>query len=595
MLIWVLTFVVVGHIWSLDTGLYLDDHAHFQHLQRGDWSLKAAVESSRLGIIGQVLDLWGQKEDGLLFFRPIAFWIMKAEYTVARWNPMGMHAFVLGWHLACSLLVGALAMRCFGRRDWATVAACLHAIHPGHTATVYWIACQTELITTGFLLVGVLAYARHAGWPRGTFAKGPPLVDLRALASPPPAITPSAFVAILCYALALGCRENAVLFPFACWMGDRLFGSTRPRWVRSEHIAMALVLVVYFVLRYEMLGGFPIPGKPYLVPITDPEFPMYFLSKAAIYLLGLFAFMPVVPVGGQVFFTQHADYLFGLAGLIVLLVAILWFAYGRRRALLWPAVWMGCFLAPVMPVFASSHHLYLPGVGAILYMAAGLAALVLRAENGPAARPLRWACGATITLLAAGLSLMTWAQGFSYNRGTMVEDVVIENVCRDNRPLRKGDHLFFINMPMVGYYTVPALETKFGLQNLHGHAITFTPDLLGMTTAGNLEVLDDHRFRVRCSPGHRYFEGITGQMLLDILKLKGRVRAGEPIDAGMFLVTPSDVDDDGAVGELLVEFKQPLNSPQYRFYYGSPLFMAYPIDMHPATCPGTQPAPAASR
>src|SRR3972149_3325087 len=168
MFIWVLVFVVIGHIWSIDSGLYLDDHAHFQSLQRGDWSLKTAVESSWLGIVGEGFDLWGRQEDGLRFFRPIAFWIMKAEYTVARWEPMGMHGFVLGWHLACSLLVGALAMRCFGRREWATVAACLHAIHPGHTTTVYWVACQTELITTCLLLIGVLAYARHAGWARGT-------------------------------------------------------------------------------------------------------------------------------------------------------------------------------------------------------------------------------------------------------------------------------------------------------------------------------------------------------------------------------------------------------------------------------------------
>jgi len=57
MFLWVLVFVLIGHAWSIDTGLYLDDHAHFQHLQRGDWSLRSVVEASRLGIIGQVIDL----------------------------------------------------------------------------------------------------------------------------------------------------------------------------------------------------------------------------------------------------------------------------------------------------------------------------------------------------------------------------------------------------------------------------------------------------------------------------------------------------------------------------------------------------------
>jgi len=585
--LWVLVFVAAGYAWSVDTGLYLDDHAHFQHLQRGDWSFQSAVEASRLGIIGQVIDLWGRQEDGLLFFRPIAFWIMKAEYTLAGWKPAAMHGFVLGWHLTCSLLVGALAMRCFGRRDWATVAACLHAIHPGHTATVYWIACQTELLTTCFLLVGVVAYGRHAGWPRGVLMK-----HLDGPAGEPAAasghvITASAVVAIACYGAALGCRENAVLFPLVCWLGERLLGTSRRgwlRWVRWEHLAMGLVLVAYLGLRWHMLGGFPMPGKPYLMPITDPEFPRYLLDKAALYLAGLFLFVPVVPVGGQVFFTEHPGYLYSLAGTVVVLGTAAWVANGRRRAVLWPLAWIGCFLAPLMPVFASSHHLYLPGVGAALYMAAGLAALVVRPVGSRARLFWRAGCGTAVVVLAAGLTLLTWAEAFSYKRGTLVEDLVIDDVCR-GRALASGDHLFFINMPMVAYYTVPALETKFGLGDLHGHALTFSPDLLGMPTVGELEVLDEHRFRVRCGEGHSYFEGITGNMLLDILKLRGKVKQGKPIAAGDFTVTPTEVDEQG-IRELVFDFKRPLNSPEYHFYYGSslltPLFLAYPVELKPA-------------
>ncbi|HSW47249.1 MAG TPA: hypothetical protein VLM89_16930 [Phycisphaerae bacterium] len=637
--LWVMFFVLVGHIWSVDTGLYLDDHAHFQHLQRGDWSFKAVVEASRLGIIGQVIDLWGRKEDGLLFFRPIAFWIMKLEYTLVRWNPLGMHLFVVGWHLLCSLLVVTLALRCFGRRSWATVAGCIHAIHPGHTATVYWVACQTELLTTFFLLTGVLAYARHAGWTRGAFTLHPNPPDI-----PPDAasrlrrITPSAVVSILCYALALGCRENAVLFPAVCWLGDRLFSPARRGWLRWEHVAMGCVLVVYFLLRYQMLGGFPLPSKPYLVPLSDPEFPRYMLDKAAIYLIGLFLFVPVVPVGGQVFFTEHPFILYGLAGAVVLIGLIVRPAYGQRKAILWPLAWMACFLAPVMPVFASSHHLYLPGVGAALLMTAGLAALYglprirramqpsdsVRARAGakslsqnpcgtgfqpvgfqgsetgsetlsacatdgsipqPTSRGRRWACAIAMVAFGGTLILLTWAQAFSYNRGTMVEDMVIEDVAR-GRPLRDGDHLFFINMPMVAYYTVPALETKLGLKNLHGHALTFTPDLLGMPGPGQLEVLDDRRFRVRCCEGHSYFEGITGHMLLDILKLRGQIKTDQPIEAGNFTVTPTDVDDNEGIRELLFEFQQPLDSTTFHFYFGSPRFMAYPVNL--ATLPSAR-------
>src|SRR5688572_9678735 len=75
-------FVLVGYLGSVNTGLFLDDHAHFAHLRDWGWSFREAVDSSRLGVIGEVVDLWGTNDSGLRFFRPIAFWIMKLEYTL---------------------------------------------------------------------------------------------------------------------------------------------------------------------------------------------------------------------------------------------------------------------------------------------------------------------------------------------------------------------------------------------------------------------------------------------------------------------------------------------------------------------------------
>lgn len=170
----VLLFILVGHIWSIDTGLFLDDHAHYAHLRESPWTIQGLVEASRLGIVGDVMDLWGRREAGLRFFRPVAFAIMKLEYTLVGWHPLPMHLLSLGWHFLCAMLAGELAYRCFGQRFWAAVAAALLAIHPGHVATVYWIACQTELITTAFLLMATLAYARYANWPHRFFGTSPP-------------------------------------------------------------------------------------------------------------------------------------------------------------------------------------------------------------------------------------------------------------------------------------------------------------------------------------------------------------------------------------------------------------------------------------
>jgi len=588
-------FVLAGHIWSINTGLYLDDHAHFEHLYRGDWSLSAAVEASRLGIVGDVLDLWGRREAGLKFFRPIAFWVMKIEYTLAGWNPAVMHLFSLAWHYICCLLVAALTMRCIGRRFWSTVAGALVAIHPGHMATVYWVACQTELITTTLLLIGILAYSRHAGWPRPWLARHletNPRVS--ASAWPTRAVTLSGLLAVLCYGLALGCRENAVLFPLVCLFGDRLFGTTRRTRLRWEYICMGLVLVLYFALRWYMLGGFPLPAKPYLMPIMDPEFPKFALDKISIYLTALFLFVPVVPIGGRVFFSTHLLLLYGGLAAVILLLVLIWLGYRRSRTIAWPMVWIGCFLAPVMPVFASSHHLYLPGVGMALLIAAGLAALrgiwkepraSARADTQtgtviitPIGSLRIWASRLLMVVLAIGLTTMTWCFGFAYVRGTMVEDLLLDEVIDRGPEIKNGDHLFFINMPVLAYYAVPALRTKLDLDELHGHVLTFAPDLLHMETPGRMDVLDTYRIRIRSADEHRYLEGVTGRMLLGVMNLADEARENRPLDAGLFTVTPTQADEQGFC-ELLFEFKQRLDSPEYHFYFGSPQFLAYSIDM----------------
>jgi len=602
-------FVLAGHIWSLGTGLYLDDHAHFEHLYRGDWSLRSAVEASRLGIVGEVMDLWGRREAGLLFFRPIAFWIMKIEYTAAAWQPAIMHLFSMLWHFGCCLLVAALAMRCLGRWFWATVAASLMAIHPGHMATVYWVACQTELITTTFLLIGILAYSRHAGWPQPLLTRHLG-TDTRFRSTAPPArtITLSGLVAVLCYGLALGCRENAVLFPLVCWAGDRLFGSPRAGRLRWEYVCMGCLLALYLALRWHMLGGFPLPAKPYLMPVTDPEFPKFAIDKISIYLTALFLFVPVVPIGGRVFFSTRPLWLYGGLAVVALILVLIWLGYRRSRTLTWPMIWIGCFLAPVLPVFASSHHLYLPGVGMALLVGAGLAAL--RGAWSPSSRALQdsdgtikeprasaraaaqtstaipvlltffriWASRFLLVTLALGLTTMTWCLGFAYARGTLVEDLLIDDVAHRGREISNGDHLFFINMPVLAYYAIPALRARLGLEELHGHVLTFAPDLLHMESPGRLDVLDAHQLRIRSARENRYLEGVTGQMLLGVMNLTDAARKRRQLDADLFTVTPTEVDEQG-IRELLFEFKQRLDSPEYHFFFGSPQFMAYPITL----------------
>ncbi|MBI4581336.1 MAG: hypothetical protein HY718_16665, partial [Planctomycetes bacterium] len=638
-------FVALGHGWSVNTGLYLDDYAHFEHLKAGDWSYRSAVESSRLGIVGEVLDLWGRQEAGLRFYRPIAFWIMRAEYTVVHWRPLPMHLLSLGWHFGCSMLVGAVAVRCLGRRFWGIVAACLMAIHPGHVGTVYWIACQTELMTTLFLLVGLLAYARHAGWQAPWFGNRESAIGNRAsgignresgigeesedaetrsstlrlgleegrgdaaialrnpraasgepggqgcpppkpqasspkpLTSSPKPLTSSpkphaawqrgswvfAVICVVCYGLALGCRENAALFPLVCWLGDRLIGlpavagTSRRRWVRWEHVAMGLVFAVYMALRWQALGGFPVPPPPYMVPIAaSAEFARYLVYKVVTYALGLFCCIPVVPIGGRSYFDERPEIFYKLFVAVLVLLAVIWAVYRFRRAMIWPIVWMACLTAPMMPVFASPHHLYLPSLGMVVLVTAGLAAITgSAAKTQVRLRRLRAAVSwSLILVVGAALALAAWGMGFVCARGVLSEDLLVRDVLRQNRPLRDGDHLFFINLPVLAYYAVPAIEYELGYRDLHGHVLVFSPDLICMESPGTVEVLDRHRFRVRAPDGKPYLSGVTGSMLLGVMGIDPHLKPGQIFDTKLFTVTIGELDK-GGVRELLFEFREP--------------------------------------
>jgi hypothetical protein len=67
-------------------------------------------------------------------------------------------------------------------------------------------------------------------------------------------------------------------------------------------------------------------------------------------------------------------------------------------------------------------------------------------------------------------------------------------------------------------------------------------------------------------------------MLLGVMGIDGNLKPGQQMDAGLFTVTIGDMDGQG-VRDLLFKFREPIDSPNYHFYFGSPQFMAYELDV----------------
>lgn len=561
--------IAAGHLWGVTSGLFLDDHAHYKHLKEGGWSYGWAVKASRLGVVGDVLDMWANRESGLLFYRPVTFWLMKLGYTVVGWRPTGMHVMSLLWHWVAAMLVARVAYGFLGRAVWAAVAGGAFAVHVQNVVTVYWIASQSELFVTIWLLAATLAYAKYSGWRT-------PWLD-----SDTPADTRPrwAYLALACvlYAGGLGCRENAIMLLPALIVADAAFGLRLRRW--RGYLVLGGVAAAYLLLRTSALGGVQLPDRPYLTRPWDPDFVPFLMSKFAHYCLALFAYVPIIPVGGQAYFeARMVKFVLSFAGVVVgwILLALL----VRRWGLAFPFAWFVLMMLPTLPVFSSPHHLYLPSAGMTMILATALAlgAGHLRRTGKPPARAREPITYAIVGLHAVGLTFGAWAAGWIYRSSTAIEDQFLDDVVtlgHARRPLEPGDHLFFINLPTMAYYVIPALEQRVGVRGLHGHVLTFSPSPLLMETPSVVRQIDAHSFSIAVE-GDRYFSGTSGRVLSEMMGFKPPFHSGDEWDAGLYRVRIDEADDDGFT-RLTVTFARPLADQRFHFFLTSRARMAYPL------------------
>jgi hypothetical protein len=496
-----LIFLLHGR--CLDYGLFMDDYAHFRQLRACDWSLRGLTDACRLELVGGVIELWWLPETTLRFFRPVAFGLMKLAYTLVGWNPAAMHTVSLAWHLAACVLLMILLGRLGAARWLAWAVTALFAIHPGHVATVQWIACQTELMVTTFLLAGTLCFGRFRGWPG--FGHG--------LASSPGGAR-WAIASVLFFMLALGCRENAIMFPLVVAAVEFVVWRRRKRSALALYGVLLVIAAAFLALRAASLGGAGIPPRPYVVSPTDPDFFRFIADKSLYTLLGEFLLIPSVPIGGLAYFQARPVLFYGLAvvPLALLVVACI---RARHRPLEWlgPA-WLVGFMLPILPVFPSPHHLYLPGVGWAI-----VALVLLRDISLAAPQAVRWrrrlrlAAGVGATALTAAVfAVVTYYFSLVFATGQAVEDCVAEEVVAAPGGLHDGDVLYMANLPVVAHYTKLAVEQRTGRHGLRVLPLTWSPRLLGAATPSELHWADQRTLDVRVVQD-RYFDGPLGLLV----------------------------------------------------------------------------------
>ena len=131
----------------------------------------------------------------------------------------------------------------------------------------------------------------------------------------------------------------------------------------------------------------------------------------------------------------------------------------------------------------------------------------------------------------------------------------------------------------MSYHSLSAIKAELDMDDLVGHVLMYLPYAVAMEKPAQLDVLDTHRFRLKAPEGERYLACKKGEIALLMMGFSSQLpQPGETIDAGLYRVTVIDGDTTG-ITELEFTFDQPLDTPEYHFFFGSPQFAGYPLDM----------------
>ena len=560
--------VAAFHGRSVDDGLMLDDNNHRAELHENGWSLRNMVDASHLGGERRRVHMWWQDQADQYFFRPLAFFLMKTEYVICRWHPAPMHIFSLAWTALNCVLVLLLARSVGLSLIWATLAGLLFVVHPANALTTQWIACQNEQMATAFLLAGLICWARRTGWVRWDGS----------------ATTPDgpwwAFAALLCFIAALACRETAVVFAPLVILGDYLLRPTRLKSRQSVYALLVLLTLAYFFMRHAALGGFTLLGPPYAYLPSTPGFTRFIFDKFFYYCIGLFAYVPIIGFAGLDAMRSQPTAFYGSFAVVACMWAVLltWLRPARH---IWYMLALATIpLAPVLPVFASAHHLYMASAGAMLAVVMVIHAIWQRVSQfvDSTRRNARAMLAVALSLYlitGAGLNLLFSS---SFSGFSALSQLPAIEATELNGPYHPNDRLFFINLPPLGFNCMPAIEERTGVSPLTGYVLTFSSDFLGMNQPSSIERVDDRTLRVR-TDGPGYFSGQMGRSMLEAIGRNAPFRQGERFETPDFQVEITRADDAG-IQELTFTFPRPLDDPTYHFFFGSSQFVAYPLPFH---------------
>lgn len=169
----------------------------------------------------------------LNYYRPVLQIILSGWYQIAGGNAAWWHGLAVVANIIAVFIVAHL-MQAMGQTRWVAFAiALVFAVNPGRVPGIVSVYGLSDQIFGIFILLALLCWVRERhGWT------------------------------MVLLALALGCRETAILFPVVALFWELLFKTERRPW---GWLAGQIALVVgYLIARQAVVGSVELTSMPFL-------------------------------------------------------------------------------------------------------------------------------------------------------------------------------------------------------------------------------------------------------------------------------------------------------------------------------------------
>ena len=420
---WLFLLGLILLLLPLGAGLHMDDYTNIYNAQQADWSLYSLGTSFFHGA--------GATQDGFLpkgyerpvayYFRPLLVALFKVEYEFFGLRGWVFHLTNVLFHLVNLWLLYLVGMQITGSKRVSQWAVILMMFHTPSFAAVAWVSGRTEVCVATVLLLTVYTYGRFRESGELHFY----------------------ILSFLCCLIALGCKEQSVVFPLVLVAWDRLVHRNKEFTFWPLPYFIPVIAVVFYRSTLPGVSQLP-PASFYFHPPGTDGFFIHALGRFCESILALIQLLchTIIPYGMMVSLPTILALLAG-AGAVVI---ALWAVVGDAKAAPFLAYWIALFTAPTCMCTQLPLYLYIPTLGAVLLLGHLIGPPLGR---GPASLLLRlrkyllvlWIVAGTI--MAMGTS--TWLHKKHSQQRQLVERVV-QDAKKVKGPLRV--HIFGSSVPM---------------------------------------------------------------------------------------------------------------------------------------------------